>query len=264
MKADFHLHTTASDGSLTPSQVVEWAKRTGLEVIAVTDHDSVSGLDEAIKRGKELGVKVIPGIEISSFSSCEIHVLGYNFDYKNPDFKQDLAKVQGMRKERNGAILKRLSELGMPLSFTAEMDGIGRLHMAKEMVEKGYAKDVNDAFERYLGPKGKAYQEIKRTTPMDAVKLIKKYGGVASLAHPKKYLLDKKLDLLVGGLKAHGLDGIEVEYPRYTDYDKAEFRQIARKYGLVCTGGSDFHGDEDKDFQVNPDKSTLRALGIRY
>ncbi len=264
MRADFHLHTTASDGSMTPTQVVDWAKKTGLDVIAITDHDSVSGVDEAIKRGKEVGVKVIVGIEISSFSSCEIHILGYNFDYKNPEFLQDLDKIQGMRKERNGAILRRLKELQMPLSFTEEMEGVGRLNMAKEMVAKGYVKDINEAFEKYLGPKGAAYQEIKRTTPMDAVRIIKKYGGLASLAHPKKYLLDKKLDLLVGGLKAHGLGGIEVEYPRYNDYDKAEFKSIARKYGLVITGGSDFHGDEDKDFQVFPSKETLKALKIRF
>ena len=264
MKADFHLHTTASDGSMTPTQVIDWAKRTGLDVVAITDHDTVNGVDEAIKRGEEVGVKVLVGIEISSFSNCEIHILGYNFDYKNPVFKEELAKIQDMRKKRNGAILRRLNELGKPLSFTEEMEGVGRLNMAKEMVERGYVKDINEAFEKYLGPKGQAYQEIKRTTPMDAVKLIKKYGGIASLAHPKKYLLDKKLDLLVGGLKAHGLDGIEVEYPRYTDYDKSEFSKIARKYGLIITGGSDFHGDEDKDFQVTPDKQTLRALKIRY
>lgn len=264
MKIDLHLHTTASDGSMTPSQVVEWAKRTGLDLIAITDHDSVSGVDEAIKRGEELGVKVLVGIEISSFSNCEIHILGYNFDYKNPAFVEELAKIQDMRKVRNGAILKRLKELGVPISLTAEMDGVGRLNMAKEMVERGYVKDINEAFEKYLGPKGKAYQEVRRTTPMDAVRLIKKYGGIASLAHPKKYLLDKKLDLLVGGLKAHGLDGIEVEYPRYTDYDKSEFTKIARKYGLVTTGGSDFHGDEDKNFQVTPDKNLLRVLKVRY
>ena len=264
MKIDLHLHTTASDGSMTPTQVVDWAKRTGLDLIAITDHDSVSGIDEAIARGKEVGIRVLVGIEISSFSNCEIHVLGYNFDYKNPAFVEELAKIQGMRKVRNGAILRRLKELGLPLSFTEEMDGVGRLNMAKEMVERGYVKDINEAFEKYLGPKGIAYQEIKRTTPMDAVKLIKKYGGIASLAHPKKYLLDKKLDLLVGGLKAHGLDGIEVEYPRYNDHDKAEFTKIARKYNLVTTGGSDFHGDEDKDFQVTPDKNLLRVLKIRY
>lgn len=264
MKADFHLHTTASDGSMTPTQIVDWAKKTGLDVIAITDHDSVGGIDEAIERGKQVGVRVLVGIEISSFSNCEIHVLGYNFDYKNPEFQQELAKIQGMRKERNGAILSKLALLGKPISFTADMDGVGRLNMAKEMVERGYVKDVNEAFEKYLGPKGQAYQETRRTTPMEAVKLIKKYGGIASLAHPKKYLLDKKLDLLVGGLKAHGLDGIEVDYPRYTDYDKSEFRQIAKKYGLIITGGSDFHGDEDKDFQVTPEKATLRALKIRY
>ena len=115
MKIDLHLHTTASDGSMTPTQVVDWAKRTGLDLIAITDHDSVSGVDEAIKRGQEVGVKVLVGIEISSFSNCEIHVLGYNFDYKNPAFIEELGKIQGMRKKRNGAILRRLAELGMPL-----------------------------------------------------------------------------------------------------------------------------------------------------
>ena len=101
MKADFHLHTTASDGSMTPTQVIDWAKRTGLDVVAITDHDTVNGVDEAIKRGEEVGVKVLVGIEISSFSNCEIHILGYNFDYKNPAFKEELAKIQDMRKKRN-------------------------------------------------------------------------------------------------------------------------------------------------------------------
>lgn len=263
MKTDLHVHTTASDGLLTPTEIVNWAKNSGLKAVAITDHDSVSGIDEAINEGKKLGVYVVPGIEISTYSNCEIHILGYNIDYKNPDFCEELEKIKDMRKERNAVILSKLSALGIEVGIDATADGIGRLNIAKAMADKGYVRDVNDAFERYLGPHGKVFTEIKRTTPLEAVKMIKRYGGISSIAHPKKYLLDKRLEILVDGLKCFGLDGIETYYPRHTGQDEADLVRIANKYKLLMTGGSDYHGYEDKHFQVEIDPRTAKALKIR-
>lgn len=263
MKVDLHIHTTASDGLLSPTEIVKWAKDGGLKCIAITDHDTVDGVDEAIAEGRKLGVFVVPGIEISSFSNCEIHVLGYNIDYKNPAFCEELEKVKLLRKERNGIILDKLSALGIEVGIDKNADGIGRLNIAKAMLDRGYVKDVNDAFERYLGPRGKVFTEVKRITPLEAVSMIKRYGGVASIAHPKKYLLDKRLEILVGGLKKFGLDGIEAYYPRHTVQDEADLIRLVNKYKLIPTGGSDYHGYEDKYFQVDLDTRTARALKIK-
>lgn len=139
------------------------------------------------------------GIEFSTYSICEIHILGYNIDYKNPDFVQELQKVKDLRKERNVRIGQKLQDLGIKLDIDFASDGLGRMNMARELVKKGYCKDINDAFDTYLKPGAKAYCEAKRLTPVEAVKLIKKYGGVASVAHPKKYLLDKRLDICWAG-----------------------------------------------------------------
>lgn len=263
MKVDLHLHTTASDGLLTPTEIVGWAKESGLKAIAITDHDTVNGLDEGILAGRRLGVLVLPGIEISAFSNCEIHILGYNIDYKNPSFCEELEKIKALRKERNAIILDKLSALGIDTGIDPTAEGIGRLNIAKAMLDRGYVRDVNDAFERYLGPNGKVFTEIKRTTPLEAVKLIKKYGGISSIAHPKKYLLDKRLPLLAEGLKRFGLDGIEAYYPRHTGQDEADLIRLANRLKLIPTGGSDYHGYEDKHFQVELDERTARALKIK-
>lgn len=247
MKADLHLHTTASDGAMSPSEVVEWAKNKGLEVIAVTDHDSVDGLDEAEINAKKTGLQFVRGIELSTYSICEIHILGYNFDYKNPDFVQELRKVKDLRIERNLRIGEKLKQLGIVTDIDFSADGLGRKNMAREMVARGYCKDTADAFERFLGIRGKAYCEAKRLTPVEAVCLIKRYGGFASVAHPKRYLLDKRLDSLLGGLKRFGLDGIELYYPTHTPQDIQAFGACAKKYDLIPTGGSDFHGEENRE-----------------
>lgn len=262
MKADLHVHTTKSDGSLTPREVVRWAKNKGLDVMAITDHDSVAGLDEGRDEAKKLGIKFVGGIEFSTYSICEIHILGYNIDYKNPDFVQELQKVKDLRKERNVRIGQKLQDLGIKLDIDFESDGLGRMNMARELVKKGYCTDINDAFEKYLRPGAKAYCEAKRLTPVEAVKLIKKYGGFASVAHPKKYLLDKRLDILLGGLKQFGLDGMELNYPSHNEQDRRNFSELMKKYRLLPTGGSDFHGDEDKNFVYDLDPRTAKKLHV--
>lgn len=263
MICDLHLHTNASDGLLSPTQMVNWAKEGGIDAIAVTDHDTVSGVDEAIAEGAKVGLKVLAGIEISSFSNFEIHMLGYNIDYKNPDFIDELNELKERRKDRNELILSKLSALGMKVEINARENGIGRMNIARKMIECGYVKDANEAFDRFLAPNRPAYAEVKRVTPLGAVKLIKKYGGIASIAHPKKYLSDGTLDMLVGGLLPFGLDAIETDYPSHSPKEKAALNSLARKYGLLTTGGSDFHGEEDKLFRVTLSHETEKALRLK-
>lgn len=262
MKADLHIHTTNSDGSLSPSEIVQWAKNKGLDVIAITDHDSTKGLDEGREEAQKAGLKFVGGIELSTFSICEIHILGYNIDYKNPDFAQKLQEVQNMRIDRNIRIGQKLKALGIDIDIDFTAQGVGRMNMARKMVEKGYCHSINEAFDRYLKVGGKAYCEAKRLTPIEAVKLIKEFGGFASVAHPKKYLLDKRLDILLGGLKQFGLDGIELNYPSHNEQDMKMFEALMNKHHLLPTGGSDFHGDEDKNFVYDLDMRTARRLGV--
>lgn len=263
MRADLHLHTVASDGSLRAYDVVKWAEKSGLELIAITDHDTVNGLDEAFDTACSANLKVIAGIELSTFSNCEIHILGYNFDYKNPEFVQELEIIKDFRKTRNIKIGEKLRELGLNVRADFAAEGLGRMNIARAMEAQGLVRDTNEAFEKYLGVSGRAYVRSKRLTPIEAVKLIKKYGGFASVAHPKKYLLDKRLEMLVSGLKQFGLDGLEIFYPSHTDKDIEELSGLAARNRLLPTGGSDFHGDEDKNFVFELDKKTLRAL-LKY
>ena len=263
MKADFHLHTTASDGALSPRDTVLHIANLGAEALAVTDHDTVDGLDEAAEAARERGVKFVCGIEISARSIGEIHILGYNIDYKNPDFMQKLKEIKVMRVARNLMIGERLAALGVAPDIDFGAKGVGRKNIADALVRGKTVATVQEAFDRYLGAKGSAYVEAKRVTPLAAVRLVREFGGVPVLAHPKKYLYDKTLNSLVEGLKPHGLAGLEAYYPGHTEADIAALLQIARKYGLIATGGSDYHGDEEKNFLFEPSLQTLRALGVR-
>ena len=263
MRADLHLHTSASDGLRSPQEVVEHMRMLGVELVSLTDHDSVDGLAEGEETCKELGMKFVPGIEISAHSKGEIHILGYNIDYKNPSFCEEIAKVKSLRRERNLLIGEKLAALGVSLDRDFSADGLGRMVIARRMVEKGCVKDVQDAFNRYLGPEGAAYADTRRISPLEAVRLITSFGGIAVLAHPKKYLQQKTLRLLVEGLRPFGLKGIETYYPTHSKDETETIAAIADRYGLVRTGGSDYHGDEDKPFEYRPSPSTLRALGVR-
>ncbi len=262
MKADLHIHTTASDGAMSPTKIVQWAKKSGIEVMAITDHDTVDGLDEAKDEAKRVGIRFVGGIELSAYSNTEIHVLGYNVDYKNPSFIDELEGVQNYRIQRNIRIGQRLKELGIALDFDFEAKGIGRMNIARQMVKQGFCDDVNVAFAKYLGTNGKAYFATRRVTPIEAVKLIKKYGGFASLAHPKKFLQDGRLEMLISGLKPLGLDGLEVNYPGHSEQDIKALVNFCKKYNLLPTGGSDFHGEDDKEFVIELDVRTAKKLKI--
>lgn len=260
MRADLHIHTTASDGRQTPSEAVAWAALRGVEAMSITDHDSVGGVAEGARAARERGVKFVAGIELSSASVCEVHILGYGMDCDDERFKRRLFEVQDMRRQRNLLIGKKLEERGVAPRIDFGAAGLGRMNIARKMIEEGYVRDVSEAFDRYLGARGSAYVESKRLTPRAAVEMLKEAGAFVSIAHPKKYLLDGRLEMLVAGLKPYGLDGVEVEYPGHTDGDKAALKALCAKYRLLPTGGSDHHGDEDKNFDFELDSRTFRRL----
>jgi predicted metal-dependent phosphoesterase TrpH len=247
---DLHLHTTASDGTMSPAEIVRYAKKKGLRVIAITDHDTIEGLEEGIREGEKTGVEVIPGVELSADASKgTMHLLGYYIDPVCEELADKLRFLQQARMERNLKIVEKLQNLGMPIELsevkaTPEHGQIGRPHFAYTMVQKGYAQNIQDAFDRYLGKGRPAYVEKFRFSPQEAMHVIRKAGGITVLAHP--FTLNRPdptdLDALIDELKEKGLDGIEVYYPEHSDGQKKLYRDMAQKYGLVISGGSDFHG----------------------
>lgn len=253
MIADLHTHSTASDGQYTPSEVVRLAKETGLEAVALTDHDSLKGLDEAVAVGEVLGLRVIRGIELSADDYLNLHILGYAFPADVPILRTMTASLQQGRDDRKYRIQTFLRERGVdvPLSeVEAEAKGgsIGRPHFAMVMLRHGYVKTRKEAFDRYLDIP--AFQEIERGTKPDAetcVRAIKKAGGRVSLAHPYQIVLgNDSLEALIRRLKDCGLDAIECYYPQHAPEQTAEYRSLAKKYSLHVTGGSDFHGEKNK------------------
>lgn len=233
-----------SDGQLTPSKLVDRVKYAGITTCAVTDHDTVRGVEEAIKRGRKVGVEVIRGVELSTYEDKEYHVLGYGMQL-DTRFKEGLNSAKELRTARNGKIFEKLRLLGIDLDMKDLGKGEvkGRLHIAKLLVKKGYATSVNEAFDKYLGTRGLAYVKSERFKPIDAINLIRQSGGIPVLAHPARLIDEEGFETWLKGLVDGGLGGIEVYYPSHTDCDRYEYAKLADKYGLIKTGGSDFHSD---------------------
>lgn len=251
--ADLHLHTTASDGALAPSQVVKNAKDLGFRCIAITDHDSTEGIDEALHAGKQLGIEVIPGIELSTIDGKrEIHILGYFIDQTNQRLQTVLAEMISTRQNRSKQMVEKLKLMGVDISLVRvkEISGgpfIGRPHIARAMLEKGYIKDIKEAFSKeYIGRGGKAYVERYEIRPQEAIALIQEASGVAVLAHPG-YLSDGTSlnEEDIAHYVSNGVKGLEVYYSRHTLQQVYCYKNIAHKYNLIITGGSDCHGGED-------------------
>jgi len=247
---DLHIHTTASDGTMSPAEIVRYAKEKGLRAIAITDHDTIEGLQEGIEEGVKVGLEVIPGVELSVDSpKGTMHVLGYYIDPTCAELMDKLMVVQQARAERNIKIAEKLRALGIHIELSEvkaapEHGQIGRPHFAYAMVQKGYARNIQDAFERYLRKGGPAYEEKFRFSPEEAMNFIGKAQGITVLAHPftLNQLQPKDLESLIVELKEKGLDGIEVYYPEHSEGQRKLYRSLAQKYGLVVTAGSDFHG----------------------
>ena len=246
---DLHVHSTKSDGSLSPSDLVLEAKKKGLKAFALTDHDTVDGIEEAMAASIGSGVTVIPGIELSTeYEGKDIHIVGLLIDKEQPAFKEKIQEFVDSRILRNRKMCQKLTEAGMPLTYEelmAEFPGavITRAHYAQILLKKGYTKSLKEAFERYIGDRGPCFIPREKITPEDGVKLILDAKGIPVLAHPLLYGMGKdRLQLLVERLKVAGLEAIEAVYCTNTPSEEAQMRELAKKNGLLISGGSDFHG----------------------
>ncbi|MBD0379331.1 PHP domain-containing protein [Paenibacillus sedimenti] len=250
MQADLHTHTTASDGTQRPSENVRMAFKAGLGGVAITDHDTVSGIAEALDEGRKLGIEVVPGVEISTVArNQDIHVLGYFIDVNDALFLERLESLRETRDRRNEMIIERLQQLGLSITMDevfqevenvkTKGDTVGRPHIAAVLLNKGYVSSVSEAFERYLGKGAAAYANPPRIEPAMAIQWIHEAGGTAVLAHPGIYHDDELVEIIIG----QGLDGIEVYHSDHTPDDEARYVGLAHRFGLLMTAGSDFHGE---------------------
>ncbi|MEO0562077.1 MAG: PHP domain-containing protein [Chloroflexota bacterium] len=268
MTIDLHSHTTASDGELTPAQLMALAYERGVTTIAVTDHDTTDGVRPAMTAAEMLGITVVPGIELSAETDedGDVHMLGYFIDLDNTDFQTRLGEFRENRYHRGRAIVRRLNELGVALDFAAveaQADGapITRPHIARAMVAAGHAPDLQTAFDNYLADDAPAYVRRMKMTPEEAVDLIHSAGGVAVMAHPGRVAAYERI---LDRLGQHGVDGVEVNHPSNDQAVKQRAAEMAAQYDLITTGGSDFHRPE-RDGTVrlgayHPPAGALEAL----
>ncbi|MFH1090068.1 MAG: PHP domain-containing protein [Pseudomonadota bacterium] len=255
---DLHAHTTASDGTLPPGELVELAFRLGLKALAVTDHDTLAGLPEALERGRRTGVEVVAGVEISAeFKPGAMHILGYDLDLHHQGLTMALERLQESRRTRNPKIAAKLKALGLDITLAeveAEAGGgqVGRPHFASVLHRKGYVSSLDEAFRRYLTKGAPAYEEKFRFWPDEAVGMIVEAGGIPVLAHPFTLKLDEPgalEELLIKLMKA-GLIGLEVHYPKHDPGTILDYLFLARKLGLAPTGGSDYHGKNNDGVEL--------------
>lgn len=249
-KVDLHTHSTASDGLFSPAGLVRLAEEVGLKGIAITDHDTVDGVEEALAEGKKRGMEVVPGVEISTlWHGKEIHMLGMYVDYKsNSEFLDCLAKQRDARFQRDLKMIRRLNELGIEITIEevitkkrggSQKKNVGRPHIAEVLIDKGIVNTMNEAFDKYLGKKGKAYVSPEHISPFDAIEIIHQSGGAAVIAHPGLYEQDDLIPLLV----EKGLDGIEINHPDHPAFKKRHYLKMTEALKLLATAGSDFHGE---------------------
>lgn len=262
---DLHVHSNASDGTLTPSEVVQLAKKTNLCAMALTDHDTVEGVAEAMAAGKENNIEVIPGVELScAYISKEIHIVGLFVDCENTGFLDELTRLKETRNARNEEMAEKCREMGMQITmeelFNEYPDAvITRAHFAALLAKKGYVSSVKDAFDRYLNDHGPCFVPRYKMPCEETIALIHSAGGIAILAHPILYKLgNTELEKLVRYLTKCGLDGIEALYSTYTSGDETLIRKLARENGLLISGGSDFHGTNKPHIQLGVGKGNLK------
>ncbi len=250
IKSDLHLHTTASDGLLQPEALVKLAIKVDLDVIAVTDHDTVDGVLPALRAARDsASFSVIPGVEISTdLPQNEVHVLGYFVDFERDSFLLALAELRNSREVRARKMIKRLDAMNMKIEWEDLMrivrdSAIGRPHIARAMLQAGYVQTFQEAFEKYIGKHGPAYVEHKKMKPAEVVRFIGDNDGIPVLAHPDNII---GLEPLIVELKGAGLVGLEIYYDGYSDETRQRLLGLGRKYGLLPTGGTDYHGFHDK------------------
>lgn len=266
-RVDLHIHSTASDGTHSPSVILEMAQSLGLSAISLTDHDTLQGVILARSAGIPDSLAFLNGVEISAAyperypGAGSFHILGYGVRTDDPELNRELARLRDSRKNRNPAIIKKLNDLGFAITLDAvsALSGkvqIGRPHIARALVEKGYVDSVDQAFDCYLGTDKPAYVDRYRLRCETAIAAIQKAGGLAVMAHPAliQPLTDQPLAELLALLKQMGLAGIEAYYPIHSPEQTQAYLDLARQYDLVPTGGTDFHGGPKPDIQIGVGK----------
>ena len=272
MSIDLHTHTTASDGSFTPSQLVRHAKEKGLRALAVTDHDTIDGNKEALNAGEREGLEVVPGIEISvDYSPGSMHMLGYFIDTESQRLQEKLALLQDSRSDRNPKIIEKLNALGLDITYdeVVEASGggqVGRPHIAQVLLQKGYTTTIQEAFDKYLGKGAPAYFDKFRLNAEDAIAMITDAGGVPVLAQPftLKCKNQGELEGLIKHLTSHGLQGIEVYYTEHNEKQISRYRLLAERNNLLLTGGSDFHGANMAGVELGTGRGSLQIPYILF
>ena len=265
---DLHLHTTASDGRLSPTELIRLVASQGLQQISISDHDTTEGLAEAYRAAEEFpNLRIIPGIELSTdIPGDEIHMLGYFIHYEDEEFQEMLRKFRAGRLERGQMMVEKLASLGVHVEWERVLEiagdgAVGRPHIALAMVENGYCNEPRDAFTEYLGRGGLAYAEREKVTPEEAVQTLTRVGGVPVLAHPA-YL--KNMEASIAKLKAAGLLGLEVHYAQFDADTRRKLERLAAQYDLIPCGGSDYHGlgnsGEPLPGTLGPPLSTVERL----
>ena len=252
---DFHLHTTASDGTLTPTELVKLLAGNGLKLISITDHDSLEGIAEAKRElANHPQMTLVPGVEISAdMDESEVHVLGYHLDENDPDLHEVLVNFRKGREGRGEQMVQKLNEMGFAISWErvvelAQGGAIARPHVARALLEKGYITELKEAFDNYIGRGGPAYVSREKMSPEESVELIRKFGGVPVLAHPT---YTKDPESLVASLVPKGLAGMEVYYKSYNEETVQSLLEISQRHGLLALGGSDYHANHEGD-EVEP------------
>jgi len=242
---DFHTHSTHSDGRLTPEQLAGLAARNGVRVMALSDHDTTAGLQQMAAALAKHDMQLIPGVELSTdIPGSEIHVLGYFMKVDDPGFQAELARFREGRLGRGMRMIEKLRGMGMDVSWARVQEiagdaSVGRPHVAQHLVEKGYVQSIPEAFDKYIGRNGPAYAEREKLTPAEAVQLITRAGGLATVAHPQ---YTPNVEPILADLQPQGLAGLEVYYKDLAPDKVANLLSIARNLRLLPTGGSDYHG----------------------
>ncbi len=268
---DLHSHSVYSDGTLTPEEIIKNASQIGLSSVALTDHDCVSGTEEFTDAGKKYGIEAINGIELASYYSApfiertkEIHIVGLFIDNKNKALLEKTETILQQRIDRNHKMVKRLTELGFPMTYDelraiAGRDSCSRTHYALLMVKKGYVKDKKEAFAKYISTGMPGYVPRILPTPEECISLIKNAGGVPVLAHPTLYRLNnEQIELMAQELRQKGMEGIEVMYSTYSAEEEKFINSIAEKYNFAKSGGSDFHGTNKTGIYLGKGKGNLK------
>lgn len=263
---DLHTHTTASDGGLSPAELVDLAREIGLKAVAVTDHDTTAGVEAALTAGREAGVEIISGLELSvnDRAGGMIHLLGYFIDHRDPLLEKLMAAIVESRLERNRKIVANLNRLGCGITLEEVLaisgpGNAGRPHIAQALINKGYVKDLYEAMDRYLGKGQPAYEDRLKFTLEEAVGHIHELGGAAVLAHPYSVTRDPdRLGAILERYAGYGLDGLEVFYPAHDSAFRQTLAAMAERLGLVATGGSDFHGKYKPDIRLGVGRGDLR------